>query len=104
MKLAHEIVSIYQNEQAAEEAEQAFVRVFQERKEPAEMPEFQLIAGQSVLDVLMAGGMVSTKSDGRRMLEQDAVRLDGETLKDANIAFPHAGVLQVGKRRFLRVK
>ncbi len=104
MKLAHEIVSIYQNEQAAEEAEQAFVRVFQERKEPTEMPEFQLIAGQSVLDVLMAGGMVSTKSDGRRMLEQDAVRLDGETLKDANIAFPHAGVLQVGKRRFLRVK
>jgi tyrosyl-tRNA synthetase len=104
MKLAHEIVSIYQNEQAAEEAEQAFVRVFQKRKEPTEMPEFQLIAGQSVLDVLMAGGMVSTKSDGRRMLEQDAVRLDGETLKDANIAFPHAGVLQVGKRRFLRVK
>jgi tyrosyl-tRNA synthetase len=103
MKLAHEIVTIYHNEQAATEAQQAFVRVFQERQTPTAMSEFHLQAGQSVLDVLIAGGLVSTKSDGRRMLEQDAVRLDGATLRDANAEFPHAGVLQVGKRRFLRV-
>ncbi len=37
------------------------------------------------------------------MLQQNGVRLDGETLTDAAAAFPHAGVLQVGKRRYLRV-
>jgi len=37
------------------------------------------------------------------MMEQNGVRLDGETLSEANQAFPHPGVLQVGKRRFLRV-
>jgi hypothetical protein len=38
------------------------------------------------------------------MLDQNGVRLDGEALKDPNQAFPHPGVLQVGKRRFIRVK
>jgi tyrosyl-tRNA synthetase len=37
------------------------------------------------------------------MIEQKGVRLDGETLSDANQPFPHPGVLQVGKRRFIRV-
>ena len=37
------------------------------------------------------------------MIAQNGVRLDGELLTDANLTFPHAGILQVGKRRFLRV-
>ena len=41
--------------------------------------------------------------EGRRLVAQNGVRLDGETLKDPNQTFPHPGVLQVGKRRFLRV-
>jgi tyrosyl-tRNA synthetase len=56
-----------------------------------------------VLDVLMEGKLVSSKSEGRRLLEQNGVRLDGETLTDPNQGFPHPGVLQAGKRRFIRV-
>jgi len=37
------------------------------------------------------------------MLEQNGVRLDGQTLNDPSQPFPHQGVLQVGKRRYLRV-
>jgi len=48
--------------------------------------------------------MVGSKSEGRRLLEQNGVRLDGETLSEPNQSFPHPGVLQVGKRRFIRVK
>ena len=40
----------------------------------------------------------------RRMIDQKGVRLDGETLERADEIFPHPGVLQVGKRRFVRVK
>ncbi len=103
MKLAREIVSIYHGEEAAGHAEVAFVRVFQQKDIPDEMPEYQLKAGQTVLQVLLDGKLVATNNEGRRMIEQKGVRLDGETLNDANQPFPHPGVLQVGKRRFVRV-
>jgi tyrosyl-tRNA synthetase len=104
MKLAHEIVSIYHSELAAVHAEQEFVRVFQRHDLPDEMPEYCLQAGQSVLDVLLAGGLVGSKSEGRRLSEQHGIRLDGQVLSDINQPFPHPGVLQVGKRKFLRVQ
>jgi tyrosyl-tRNA synthetase len=103
MRLAREIVSIYHSESAAAHAEREFVRVFQQHDLPDEFPEYQLQNGQTVLDVLLAGGLVSSKSEGRRMLEQHGVRLDGQTISDGNQTFPHPGVLQVGKRKYLRV-
>jgi tyrosyl-tRNA synthetase len=103
MKLAHEIVSIYHSQAEAEHAEKNFVRVFQQGALPDEMPEYQLKPGETVLDVLLAGKLVDSKSEGRRMLDQNGVRLDGEALKDPSQAFPHPGVLQVGKRRGVSV-
>lgn len=103
MRLAKEIVTIYYSEAAAERAQEAFVRVFQKGNIPTEMAEYVLTPDQTVLDVLVSGGLVNSKSEGRRLIAQNGVRLDGETLVDANQAFPHDGVLQVGKRRFLRV-
>jgi tyrosyl-tRNA synthetase len=103
MRLAREIVSIYHSEEAADHAQNEFVRIFQQHDLPAEMPEYQLQAGQTVLDVLLVGGLVSSKSEGRRLLDQHGVRLDGQTLGDGNQPFPHPGVLQVGKRKYIRV-
>jgi len=104
MKLAREIVSIYHSENAAAHAEHEFVRIFQQHDLPDEFPEYQLQNGQTVLDVLVTGGLVSSKSEGRRLLEQHGVRLDGQTISDGSQPFPHPGVLQVGKRKYLRVK
>jgi tyrosyl-tRNA synthetase len=103
MKLAREIVSIYHSEAAAAQAEQEFVRVFQQGNIPEEMPEYRLQPGQTVLHVLLDSGMVTSGSDGRRMIEQHGVRLDGQELDNSSQPFPHPGVLQVGKRRYLRV-
>lgn len=103
MKLAREIVSIYHDDEAAARAEQAFKLVFQQGNIPTNIPEIALQRDQTVLDVLINGNLVSSKSEGRRMVDQNAVRLDGETLKDPNQLFPHPGVLQVGKRRYIRV-
>ncbi|MDD5468414.1 MAG: tyrosine--tRNA ligase [Anaerolineales bacterium] len=103
MKLAREIVEIFYSAEAARQAEEAFVRVFQQGDLPEDMPVYQLKGGQSVLDVLVEGKLVGSKSEGRRLMEQHGVRLDGETLADANQEFPRAGILQVGKRRYLRV-
>jgi tyrosyl-tRNA synthetase len=108
MKLAREVVSIFHSDDAALEAENTFIRVFQQKDVPEEMAEYTLLPGQTVLDVLVdaklpEGEMVKSKSEARRLIAQNGVRLDGETLADPNQAFPHAGVLQVGKRRFLKV-
>ena len=80
------------------------MHLFQKKDIPDEMPEYILQTGQSALDVLVAANLVSSKSDGRRMFEQKGVKLDGEVLEKFDIPFPHPGVLQVGKRRFVRVK
>jgi tyrosyl-tRNA synthetase len=104
MKLAREIVSIFYSDQEASAAEEAFVRLFQQKETPDEMPDYELLAGASVLDVLTGAGLVSSKSEARRLIDQKGVRLDGETLERGDEPFPHPGVLQVGKRRFVRVK
>ncbi|MFC2025803.1 tyrosine--tRNA ligase [Chloroflexota bacterium] len=103
MKLAREIVSIYHSEEASEEAEKAFVRVFKQKGVPEDIPDYSLKPGFSVLDVLVDSNLVSSRGEARRMISQNGVRLDGETLKDANQEFPHPGILQVGKRKFRRV-
>jgi tyrosyl-tRNA synthetase len=103
MKLAHEVTEIFHGKEAAQRAEENFVSVFQKGSLPDDMPTFKLHAGQTVLDVLLAGNLVATKSEGRRLLEQNGVRLDGVTLTNPNQEFPRAGVLQAGKRRFLKI-
>jgi tyrosyl-tRNA synthetase len=104
MGLAREIVSIFYGEGEAVAAERAFVRLFRQKETPEEMLEYAMPAGATVMEVLIGAGLVSSKSEGRRMLDQKGVRLDGETLDRGDVTFPHPGVLQVGKRRFVRVK
>jgi tyrosyl-tRNA synthetase len=103
MKLAFEIVSIYHSEAAAEEAQAAFVRVFQQGEVPEEMPSYHLQDGQTVLDVLADSGIVSSRGEGRRMIKQNAVSLDDDKLVDPFAPFPGPGVLRVGRRKFIQI-
>jgi tyrosyl-tRNA synthetase len=104
MKLARQVVGVFYGDPDAQTAEAAFIKTFQHKEIPDEMPEYGLQEGQSVLDVILATGMATSKSEARRLLDQKGVRLDGEVLERGEEPFPHAGVLQVGKRRFVRVK
>lgn len=104
MKLAFEISDTFYGSDEAKEAQQAFVDQFQKGQTPDDMEEYKLQPEQTVLDVLEAGGLVESRGEGRRLMKQNGVRLDGETLSDPNQVFPGKGVLQVGKRKFLRIK
>jgi tyrosyl-tRNA synthetase len=103
MKLAREIVEIFHSPTDALQAEENFVRVFRQGDLPVEIPEYHMRAGQTVLDVLEASGLAPSRSEGRRLIGQKGVRLEGEVLSDPNQPFPRPGVLQAGKRRFVRV-
>jgi tyrosyl-tRNA synthetase len=104
MKIAREITSIFYGEAEAKQAEETFIHMFQHREVPEDMPEYDLKNGQTVLDVVLDAKLAASKSEARRLFDQKGVRLDGETIERGDVVFPHPGVLQVGKRRFLRVK
>ncbi|MCS7012002.1 MAG: S4 domain-containing protein, partial [Anaerolineales bacterium] len=70
---------------------------------PDEMPSYTLQPGQALLDVLLATGLVSSKSEGRRLVDQKGVRLNGTVLDTFDVPITQGGVLQVGKRRFVRL-
>jgi len=105
MRLAWEIVSSFYGDEAADAAQAYFRRVFQQGALPAEMPEHRLAGPANVVDLLSDLGLVRSKSEGRRLVQQGGVRLDGEPVDDVHARLDVRGeaVLQVGKRRFVRL-
>ncbi len=103
MELAYEVVGLFYGEEQAKHAQDAFVQTFQKGAVPDEMPEYALKDGENILDVLVSAGLVSSKSEGRRLIGQNGVRLDGEPLTDPTECLERGGVLQVGKRHFVRL-
>jgi tyrosyl-tRNA synthetase len=104
MKLSFEITSIFYGDAEAQKAQDAFIKTFQQKEIPDEMPEYELQTDQTLLDVILAAKMAASKSEARRLFDQKGVRLDGEKMERGDLVFPHPGVLQVGKRKFLRVR
>jgi tyrosyl-tRNA synthetase len=103
MNLAYEITEIFYGEEEAKKAQEEFVKVFQQGDLPDDLPEYQVRGDQTVLDVLESSCLVKSRGEGRRLMKQNGVRLDGNTLTDPDQLFPRGGVLNVGKRKFLRV-
>ncbi|HIC93117.1 MAG TPA: tyrosine--tRNA ligase [Anaerolineae bacterium] len=105
MKLAWEIVSIFHGDEAATRAEEHFKRVFQRRELPREMPTYRLSAPRNIVELLVETGLAKSKSEGRRLIQQGGVRLDGEPVTSIELVVqPKDGlVLQVGRRRFVRL-
>ncbi|MBK8420773.1 tyrosine--tRNA ligase [Candidatus Villigracilis saccharophilus] len=104
MKMASEITSIFYGETDSVSAQENFIKTFQQKEIPDEMPEYDLQEGQTVVDVILSVQLAESKSKARALIDQKGVRLDGEVLERGDSPFPHAGVLQVGKRKFVRVK
>jgi tyrosyl-tRNA synthetase len=106
MRLAREIVEIYHGPDAAAAAEEQFRQVFQKSELPQDIPVAQVSDGKRLADLLVELELAKSKNDARRLVEQGGVRLGGETVKDPNGVVPLAGdpVLQVGKRKFIRLK
>jgi tyrosyl-tRNA synthetase len=103
--LAWEIVSTFDGDDAADQAAAHFERVHQQRKLPQDMPSIVLADSVNIVDIIYDAGLVHSKSEARRLIQQRAVKLDGESIIgiETDIAVTTAKVLQVGKRRFLRL-
>ncbi len=104
MQLAREIVTQFHNGAAAAEAEDYFRRTVQRGEVPADMPEHAIGAATNIVDLLADAGLAPSKSEARRLIAGGGVRVDGEKVdQDATIEPNGARVVQVGKRKFVRV-
>lgn len=109
IKLAMEIVERFHDHSEAEKAYENFVSRFQRNEIPQDLPlkEISSTDAQMLLtQLLKTADLVSSTSDAIRMIEQGAVKIDGERIEDKSqtIAKGAEFIVQVGKRRFARVK
>ncbi len=108
LALARWIVARSHGEEAAEAAEAHFTRVVRQHEAPDEVAEVQLPPGDPVHmpALLVASFEVASTSEARRLIAQGGVKLEGEpvTELDEPRATLDGGLLQVGKRRFGRLR
>jgi len=105
MRLAREIVSLYHGSRAAKDAEEQFRQVFQKKGMPSEMSSYEFTAPVNIVAVMVDSGLVSSKSEARRLIQQNGVKIDGETVGsiDLELTEKKEQVLKVGKRKFARI-
>ncbi len=111
IELALEIVSRFHGAPAAHSAADGFARRFRDGAVPVDIAEVRIaVAGDSMplVNVLKQSALTGSTSEARRMIEQGAVRVDGERVTDADLRLPAVGpagyVIQVGKRRIARIR
>jgi len=105
-ELGRAIVKLYHGADEAQAAEQHFDKVIVQKDIPDEMDEVELESDQLLVDIITNAGLTKSKGEARRLIKQNAVKLDGAVCKDIDQKL-HAGkesVIKVGKRRFLKVK
>ena len=103
MDLAGEITAAFFSEEEAEAAREHFIALFQKGDLPDDVPEFVVSDEAILLDVLVDSGLVESKSQARRLVQQGGVRVEGDAVSDPFLVLEPPVIVQVGKRKFIRV-
>jgi tyrosyl-tRNA synthetase (EC 6.1.1.1) len=105
MRLAREIISMYHSAGEARKAQDKFELVFSRRDIPDDIPEILVEAGEVWLPKFMSDHkLVKSTSEGKRMLEQGAIKVNGEKFGNENLGLEDGMVIQVGKRKFGKIR
>lgn len=106
--LAEELITRFHSPAAAVAARESFIARFQKGALPDDLQEVVINVegeGIKIASLLKQAGLCSSTSDALRMVEQDAVKIDGERVEDKNLLINKGftGVFQVGKRKFAKI-
>ena len=104
-ELARKIVELYYDKEKAIEAENYFNNITVSKGIPEDIQEYHIEKEDLLVNVILDSGLLSSKSEARRMIKQSAVRIDGEVVEDIQLTLSPGEdrILKVGKRRFLKV-
>jgi tyrosyl-tRNA synthetase len=105
VEFGKEIVTRFHSAAAASKAEEDFNAMFRDRELPQDMPEVT-VNETAIVKVLKQADLVPSTSEAARMIEQGGVKINGEKVSDKNLSFKRGEtlVIQVGKRKFARVR
>lgn len=103
LRLATEIVTLYHTEKDAALAKNSWIETFSKGGVPESIPEIHTTEGALLVDVLLAEGIVSSKTDWRRLVDDGAVAdTDGVAVTDVKEVARNA-VFKIGKKRFVKI-
>jgi tyrosyl-tRNA synthetase len=105
-ELGRAVVELYHGTDAAQKAEQHFDKIIVQKDIPDEMDEVELEEETSLVDVIAKAGLTKSKGEARRLIKQNAVKLDGAVCNNIEhiLTAGEELVIKVGKRRFIKVK
>lgn len=110
MELAKEITSLYHSKEEAQKAEETFKTAFQKGVAPEDTPVLKVDTtqpnlGSAIIDAIMLSGKYKSKSELRRLIEQGAVKINGEKVTDISTVtnFEEGAIVQVGKGTFYKL-
>ncbi len=113
LRMAHEIVTEFHSPTAAEEAQEAFIHQFSERKLPETIPEFYLTTPKNIVEFMVETHLAASNSKARELIRQNGVSIflhgengEAERVTDANFAVDviDGAIVKVGKRQYIRIK
>jgi len=115
-RLGVEMVTWFHSAEDAEHARAEFERVFQQREQPTDVPDFvvtEVTEGVSAVNgggftadlsrLLVAAGLAASRGEARRLLQQNAVEIDGTRAADVVADVPFDTIVRAGRRRFVRM-
>ncbi len=113
LRMAREIVTEFHNEASAQEAQEAFIRQFSERKLPTDIPDVRLAESVDIVAFLKNTGLVTSNNEARTLITQKAVAiyLDGEQSEEQRITestfvvpIREGAIIRAGKRKYVRIR
>ncbi len=102
LQLAQTIVEMFQPPSVGVKARSLFESTFSQHQTPDNIPEFKIVSGQKLVDILALTNMAASKNEARRLIKEKAVTHEGNAVNDENWPLV-PGVLKIGKRRFLKL-
>jgi tyrosyl-tRNA synthetase len=107
LKLAAQIVEQYHGEGSGTRELQEWNKVHSEGQVPDDMPSHTVTTGTALFRIMVESKLAGGTAEAKRLVQDNGVKLDGETAKDANqqieLAPGESKVLQVGRRKFVRL-
>jgi tyrosyl-tRNA synthetase len=108
INFAHEIVKRFQGTEAALQAERNFEKVFRDREIPEDIEVAKIKKGKDAIwipQLLVSTGMVTSTSEGKRMITQGAVSINGSKIASEDLPLSNVDelIIKVGKRKFKKI-
>jgi tyrosyl-tRNA synthetase len=102
LKLATEIVALYHDEKKAKLAAEEWQRVFSQKEKPTDIPEMKVKA-TDLVSIMVETKLAASKSEAKRLIVQNGVKVDDKVATELS-KVTHGCIIQVGKRKFVKIK